>query len=401
MLFNYQILDNRGQTMGGSIEAISMDVAISSLQRRGFTISSITPSESESFIDKKFSFFGGIKVKDVVLLSRQIATLFQAQVPALRVFRLLSAETEKPMLREALLDIADDLQGGSSISKALSKHPDAFSEFYVNMVRAGEETGKLDETFGYLADHLEHSYEIVSKAKNALIYPAVVLLVFIAVMALMLVVVIPNLSQILLESGQDIPIYTQVVIGMSGFLVHYGIIFLVALIISGFFLWRWLKTPRGEMSFARFKISLPYIGNLYTKLYLSRIADNMNTMLISGIPIMKTLEITASVVDNAVYKAILNDAVEGVKSGNPVSDSLGRHPEIPGIMTQMMKVGEETGEFGTILKTLSRFYAREVENAVDTLVSLIEPALVIALGLGVGFLLASILIPIYSISAAQ
>ena len=400
MLFNYQALDNRGQTMGGSIDAITIDVAISSLQRRGFTISSIKPAESGSFIDKKFSFFGGIKVKDVVMLSRQMATLFQAQVSALRVFRLLSAETERPALRAALLDIADDLQGGSSISKALSKHPDAFSEFYVNMVRAGEEAGKLDETFGYLADHLEHSYEIVSKAKNALIYPIVVVLVFAAVMILMLVVVVPNLSKILLESGQDIPVYTKIVIGSSDLFVHYGLIMLVVLIIGGFFLWRWLKSQNGSMAFDRFKIALPYIGTLYTKLYLSRIADNMNTMLISAIPIVKTLEITASVVDNAVYKAILLDAVEGVKSGNPVSDSLGRHPEIPSIMTQMMKVGEETGELGEILKTLSRFYAREVNSAVDTLVGLIEPAMVIALGLGVGFLLASILIPIYNISAA-
>ena len=401
MLFNYQALDNQGQNLNGSIDAISVDVAISSLQRRGFVISAISPVSSGSIFEQKFNFLNGIKTKDVVLLPRQLATLFQAQVSALRVFRLLSAEAEKPLLRETLLEIADDLQGGSSISKALSKHPAAFSDFYINMVRAGEESGKLDETFGYLADYLERSYEIVSKARNALIYPAFVFFAFIVVVLIMLVIVIPNLSAILVESGQEMPIYTQVVIIISDFFVNYGIFILAAVIVGGFFFWRWSKTIRGTFIIDRFKLTVPFFGVLFTKLYLSRISDNMNTLLISAIPIVKTLEITSSVVGNAVYKAVLDDAIEGVKSGSSISESLGRHPEIPGIMVQMMRVGEETGELGNILKTLARFYAREVTNAVDALVGLIEPAMVIMLGLGVGFLLASILIPIYNISAAQ
>jgi len=401
MLFNYQALDNQGQNLNGSIDAISIDVAISSLQRRGFVISSITPVSSGSVFDRKLNFLNGIKAKDVVLLSRQMSTLFQAQVSALRIFRLLSAEADKPMLREKLLEIADDLQGGSSISKALSKHPEAFSDFYVNMVRAGEESGKLDETFGYLADYLERSYEIVSKARNALIYPAFVLFAFVVVMVLMMVIVIPNLSAILIESGQEMPIYTKIVIATSNFFVHYGIFLAVGFIVGGFFLWRWTKTERGRFIVDRFKLNAPFFGKLFTKLYLSRIADNMNTLLMSAIPIVKTLEITAAVVENAVYQAILSDAIESIKSGSSVSEALGRHPEIPGIMVQMMRVGEETGELGDILKTLAHFYAREVNNAVDTLVSLIEPAMVILLGLGVGFLLASILIPIYNISASQ
>lgn len=401
MLFNYQAIDQSGQAQRGSIDAINIDVAVSSLQKRGLVISSIAPSAGGSVLSTRINFLSGVRTRDIVLLSRQLATLFQAQVSALQIFRLLSAESEKPALAEKLLDVADELQGGSSISKALAKHPEVFSEFYVNMVRAGEESGKLDETFGYLADYLERSYEVVSKARNALIYPAFVVLVFIAVMALMFVAVIPNLSAILIESGQEIPIYTKAVIGISDFFVNYGIFLLALLILGGFFLWRWGRTERGAYALDRFKLSFPYIGTLYTKLYLSRISDNMNTMLISAIPILKTLEITAAVVGSRVYKGVIDEAVADVKSGKSVSDSLGRHKEIPGIMTQMMKVGEETGELGSILKTLSRFYAREVGNAVDTLVSLIEPVLVILLGLGVGFLLASVLIPIYNISAAQ
>lgn len=401
MLFNYQVLDQRGEKTAGSIEAISVDVAISSLQRRGFTIVSVAPADSESLFKKKLNFFGRIRNKDIVLLSRQLATLFQAQVSALRVFRLLATESDRPALRDVLVEVADDLQAGSAISKALGKHPEAFSDFYVNMVRAGEEAGKLNETFGYLADYLERTYEVVSKTKNALVYPFMVLFVFLAVMILMLVVVIPNLSKILLESGQEIPVYTRIVIGTSDFFTNYGAFLLVAIAVGGFFLWRWVHTPLGELAFSRFKITVPYIGSLYRKLYLSRVADNMHTMLVSAIPILKTLEITATVVENAVYRNVLNETMEGVKSGNSVSDAFSRHPEIPGIMVQMMKVGEETGELGGILETLARFYTQEVKNAVDTLISLIEPLLIIVLGLGVAFLLASILIPIYNISSAQ
>ncbi|MBU6390571.1 type II secretion system F family protein [Patescibacteria group bacterium] len=387
--------------MNGSIDAISMDVAVAALQHRGFAVSSIAPVSSISDFEKTITFWRGVSNKDIVLLSRQMSTLFQAQVSALRVFRLLAGESTKPALREKLLEVADDLQGGSSISKALAKHPDVFSDFYVNMVKAGEEAGKLDETFGYLADYLERSYAIVSKARNALIYPAFVMFAFAVVMTLMMTVVIPNLGSVLKESGQELPIYTQVVVGLSDFMIHYGIFILVALIIGIFFLWRWSKTELGGFTIDKFKLTAPFFGKLFTKLYLSRIADNMNTLLLSAIPIVKTLEITAEVVGNRVYKAILEDTIEAVKSGTPVSDALGRHQEIPGIMVQMMKVGEETGELGTILKTMADFYAREVSNAVDVLVSLIEPAMVIMLGLGVGFLMASILIPIYNISANQ
>lgn len=399
MLFNYQVIDQAGKAQSGSIDAVNIDIAIQSLQRRGFTVSSVKPADgSGSFFSQHITFLERVKVKDVVLLSRQMATLFEAQVSALRIFRLLSAESKNPALRSVLTEVSDDLQGGSSISKALAKHPKVFSEFYSNMVRAGEESGKLDEVFLYLADYLERTYEVTSKAKSALIYPAFVIITFITVMILMLTMVIPNLQTILEESGQAIPIYTQVVIAVSSFFVNYGILLLVLLIVGGFFLWRFSQTEPGRLAFSQFKISIPFIGELYTKLYLSRIADNMNTMLLSAIPIVKALEITAAVVENSVYRAILEKAVEDVKAGHSLSDALDGHPEIPPIMVQMMRVGEETGNLGNILKTLARFYQREVTNAVTALVDLIEPVMIVLLGLGVGFLLASVLIPIYNVA---
>ncbi len=400
MLFNYTAVDQKGLETKGSIDAISMDVAITSLQRRGLIISAVVPAEaSQSLLSRDFSFFSGVSSKDVVVLSRQLATLFEAQVSALRVFRLLAGETENHALAKALTEIADDLQAGSSISKALSKHPKVFSDFYVNMVRSGEESGKLDEVFMFLADHLDRTYEVNSKAKNALIYPAFVIFTFVVVMVLMLTVVIPKISTILTESGQEIPFYTQVVIGLSGFFVNYGIFLLVAVIIGAFFFFRFAKTDAGKASVDDAKLRIPFVRNLYQKLYLSRIADNMNTMLVSGIPMVRALELTSGVVGNDVYRKILDAATEEVKGGKSVSDALDKHREIPGIMIQMVRVGEESGELGKILKTLSAFYRREVINAVDTLVDLIEPAMIVLLGLGVGFLLASVLIPIYNISS--
>lgn len=399
MLFNYKAIDSNNQEITGSVDALSVDVAISSLQKRGLVIVSINPADKAGF-GSNVILFEHISNKDVVILSRQLATLFGAQVSALRVFRLLASETENKALGKKLALISEDIQGGSSISKALAKHPKAFSVFYVNMVRAGEEAGKLDETFVYLADYLDRNYAVTSKAKNALIYPAFVIFTFISVMSLMLTVVIPKISSIIVESGQEIPIYTKIVIALSNLLKDWGLLVLLVVIVIGVSLWFYAKKKEGGMVLARLKLSVPYVGSLYRKLYLSRIADNMNTMLTSGIPMIKVLELTADVVDNKIFQDILYNSLEMVKGGAPLSEAFARFPEIPSIMVQMAKIGEETGELGHILDTLAKFYQREVINAVDTLVDLIEPVMIVVLGLGVAFLLASVLIPIYNISGA-
>ncbi len=400
MLFKYHAIDQDGHERDGTIEAPSKEVAISALQRRNLIISAIDSAEKKSLIDFNMTLFSHISNKDVVILSRQIATLFEAQVSALRVFRLIASEVENKDLAKVLETVGDDLQGGSPISKALGKHPKVFSNFYVNMVRAGEESGKLSDTFNYLADYLDRSYELVSKAENALIYPLFVIGVFFAVMALMLTLVIPKISAILVDSGQEIPVYTQIVIGISNFLVHYGVFVLIGLIAFGFYVWQLGKTEKGKLVLDTLKLSVPYLGDLYKKLYLSRISDNFSTMLLSGVSVIEAIDITASVVDNQAYTEVLHQVGLDVKGGSSISDALARHPEMPGIMVAMTKVGEETGELGKILTTLAKFYNREVTNAVDTLVGLIEPIMIVLLGLGVGTLLAAILLPIYNLAGA-
>ena len=399
MLFNYHALENTGKDTSGSIDAVSLDVAVGSLQKRGLVIVSIEPAEHEPWY-ASISFGASVSNKDIVLLSKQMATLFEAQVSPLKIFTLLAAETENVVLRKSLEQVVADIQGGATISKALSRHPEIFSDFYVNMVKSGEETGKLNETFNYLAEHLDRNYEVVSKVKNALIYPAFVVTVFLSVMVLMFTVIIPKISAIIVESGQEVPLYTRLVFSVSEFLIGYGLLILAALVVMGYFLFRYLRTPAGAAAWADFKLGLPYFGELYRKLYLSVIADNMNTMILSGIPMVKAIEVTGAIVENDVYKGIMSSALEEVKGGRSLSQSLGDHPEIPSMLTQMIKVGEETGELGKIFRTMARFYQREVVNAVDTLVALIEPVMIVGLGLAVGILLVSVLVPIYNIASS-
>ncbi len=401
MLFKYRALDKDSHEREGTIDAISMDIAVSALQRRELIISSIKPIGKGSILSMQLKFFQHVSNKEVVILSRQLATLFTAQVSTLRIFRLLASEMDNNFLADILTQIADDLQAGSTISKALSRHPKVFGLFYVNMVRAGEESGRISDTFNYLADYLERSYAVISKAKNALVYPAFVVVTFFVVMTLMLTFVIPRVTAILIDSGQPIPLYTQIVLNISYVLVHYGFLILIAFIIGSIYLYRVLQTSSGRYAFDKFKISIPYIGSLYRKLYLSHIADNFSTMLLSGVPVIDVIETTSHIIDNAIYKDILKQTENAVRDGFSISKALSAYPnEIPGIMTAMIKVGEETGDLSNILSTLSKFYSREVITAVDTLTDLIEPLMIIFLGVGVGVLIASVLVPIYNLANA-
>jgi len=398
MLFTYKAVDQKGISKEGEIDATSKDLAITGLQRRGLIVISIKgEKEKKSLLE--MSFFERIPPKDIVILSRQISTLFEAQVSALRAFTMLASNAENKLLAKKLTEIGDDLSAGVSISGALAKHPDVFSDFYINMVKAGEETGKLNETFSHLANYLNRQYALTSKTKNALIYPIFVILTFFVVMGLMFTVVIPKLSAIIVDSGQEPPIYTKIVIGLSNFFVDYGFLILIFFILAGIWVWRMSTTEKGKTYIDQFRLKIPAIGNLYKKLFLSRISDNMDTMLTSGIPIVRAIDITGQVVGSRVYKEVMREAADGVKSGLTFSAALERHPEqIPGILVQMVKVGEETGSLGSILNTLAEFYKREVDDAVDTLVGLIEPVMIVVLGLGVGLLLVSILVPIYNLA---
>lgn len=398
MIFRYTAVSSLGEKKEGVIEAANKELAASGLSRRGLIVTSIkTEAESKKWFEMSI---GGenVPLKDVVVLSRQMSTLFEAQVSALKAFSLLADNTDHKILKKKLQQIVTDLQGGLSIANSLAKHKTVFSPFYINMVRAGEESGKLTQVFLYLADYLDRQYALNSKIKNALIYPGFVVGVFFVVMTLMFTVIVPKLSVIIKESGQEIPIYTKIVMWMSDFLVNYGIFLLIFIVLAGVYVLQLTRTKKGKEILDVVKLKAPIFGNLFRKLYLARIADNMDTMLSSGIQIVRAIEITSDVVGNKRYNEILTQSMSDVKAGKSFSDSMSGYEEIPNIMPQIIKVGEETGSLGQILKMLAKFYKREVDEAVDTLVGLIEPAMIIMLGLGVGLLLVSVMMPIYNIA---
>ena len=401
-VFSYTVVDQSGGEVGGTIEAVNVDLAIAALQRRGLFVSKINEvsDNATSLWSTKFTLFERITNADVVMTSRQITTLFEAQVSALRAFRLLAAEARTQKLAAVLTGVANDIQSGSTISAALGKHPTVFSAFYVNMVHAGEESGKLDETFSFLADHLDRNYEVTQKAKNALIYPAFVIFTFVAVMILMMTIVIPHLADMLKDSGQDIPIFTRIIIGTSMFFSRYIILILLFFVFAGVAIYQYARTEKGKETLAYARLDVPVIGMIFKKIFLSRVTDNLSTMLKSGIQILQGLEITASVVEDPVYERVVRQVALDVKAGIPLSDALRKHNEFPGIVVAMVKIGEETGNMGSILETMARFYRREVDNAVDTLVGLIEPIMIVVLAVGVAVLLASVLMPIYNIASS-
>lgn len=399
MLFSYKAIDQSGTPRQGTVEAQNTESAVETVQARGYTVIAVEElNEKKGSLSIEITWFERVSNKEIVILSRQIATLFEAQVSTLRIFRLLATESVNPKLQKILIDVSDELQGGSSISRALANHPDVFSPFYVSMVKSGEESGTLEKTFMYLADYLDRMYQVVTKARNALIYPAFVISIFCGVMILMLTLVIPKISKILTDSGQELPIYTKIVLGVSNFFTEYIGLIGIVLALGFIILWQFMKTSIGKRAVDEFKLSIPFVGALYQKLFLTRMCDNLSTMLASGISMVQALEVTSEVVDNDIYREILENTLIDVKGGRSFADSLGEYPEIPGILSQMSKVGEETGKLGDILSTLAVFYQREVNNSVDTLIGLIEPAMIVLLGLGVGVLLASVLMPIYNIT---
>ncbi len=405
MLYHYIGLNDNGNKEEGDVEATSLDNAIFIVKKKGFTsIVDVREKVDEEnnalkLIFKNF-FKQKITNKDVVIFSRQVATLFASGVSALRAFRLLGQENENKTLQEEVFNISDDIEKGTSLSQSLAKHPNLFSNFYVNMVKSGEESGKLNDVFLYLAEYLDRNYELNQKIKKALTYPTFVISTFFLIMAAMLTFVVPKMAAMFAEEGVELPLVTRIVLGASDLFVKYWHITFPAIFFGIFFFRRWAKTEEGGEIVDTYVLKVPVVKTLIQKLFLQRLADNMNTMLTNGVPIVKSIDITASIVENRVYRKLLERVSIKVQTGKSFSKALYEEPLIPNILVQMVHIGEETGELGFILKNLAVFYQRELENAIDSMISLIEPAMIVSLGIGVGILVSAILLPMYSLSEA-
>lgn len=398
MQFFYQVRTQQGSVEQGTVEARSKEDAIDTLQRSGYIVIDVRDQSQKSLLSINLRAFRGVPKKEVVIFSRQISTLFQAKVPLLEALKTMMEQTTNPAFKEALLDIAKSVDAGAPLSKALGAHKKIFSDFYVNMVKSGEASGKLEDVFGYLADGLEREFYLIQKVRGAITYPAFIIVAFIGIMFVMMIWVVPNLTAVLKETGQEMPFLTKIIIAVSDAFAAYWWAILAAIFsfIGG--LWYFIHTPQGSILWDKVQLKLPILGKMFRKFYLARFADSLSVLIQGGLPIVQALEITAQVVRNHVYKGILLETIEEVKKGNTISSVLKNKKDIPIMISQMVFVGEETGKLESTLKSAADFYHKEVTVVMDNLVTLIEPILIIALGIGVAILLVGVLMPMYNMA---
>jgi len=396
MKFNYQARTKDGQIQAGVVEASSREAAVALLQKHDLFVTLLENIEAAPFWAKSIK-IGGISSKAIVAFSRQLAVMFKSNVPLLEALQTLAEGfSAKPNFREKIIKIAEEIEGGSSLSQALSLYPSIFSSFYINMVKSGETSGKLSGDLVYLADHLERDHNFRSKVTGAMIYPAFVLAVAVIVLILMTTMVIPKLTEVLLSTGQELPWVTKVIIFFSDFMRKWILVIIVAFvaIIVGFL--RYKQTEEGKKIFDRISLKIPLLGGLSKKVYLTRLAENLSTLISGGLPIAQALEISADVVGNTVYKSILLRTRDEVRRGETISTVLKDYPdEISPLFTQMTVVGEKTGQIDQALMNVVDFYQKETERELDSLISLLEPALIIFLAFIVAFMMIAILMPIY------
>ena len=401
MKFKYQAKNEKGEMQNGSVEASNEAAAIETLQTHKLVVVSIIPMMEVSALFRSVEFLQKVPAKDLVIFSRQLATLIEAKITLLEALKTLHKQTNNAFFKEKIFEIANDIEGGRSLSYSLAKHPKVFSEFYVNLIKAGEVSGNLQESLIYLAEHVEKQYDLENKIKGAMYYPAFILLAFFAVGIIVMVYVIPQLTAIIEQTGQELPITTRILIASSHFLRHYGWILVVFGITMGIGTKRYVGTPEGKMNWDKMKLKLPVMGELLRKIALVRFSENLSTLIKGGVPIVRSLQITGSVIGNDVFKDLIFKTAEKVKSGTSIAKSLEKSPEIPLIVIQMISIGERSGKLDSILDNIARFYTREVNNVVDNLSTLIEPVLIVIMGIGVGIMVSAILLPIYNIAGGM
>jgi type IV pilus assembly protein PilC len=399
MKFNYQARTKKGEIRIGQIEASSKEAALTLLQRHKLYVTFLEEAIPPVYA-KRVKIFEKISRKEIVLFSRQLAIMFKSKVPLVEALRVLSSQVKNSDFREKILKLSEEVEGGTTLSKALSRYPKIFSSFYVAMVKSGEVSGKLSEVLGYLADHLEREYHLTAKTRGALIYPSLIVLVVFLVLALMIFFVIPQLTEVLEAGGQSLPTVTQIVIGFADFLKNWGLLLIIVLIALIFFCFRYYQTKAGKSFFDRIFLKLPLIGELLKMIYTARLAENLSTLISGGLPITQALGTVGEIIGSAPYQTAILKTQEAVRKGEPISSVLGQYPELfPPVFIQMVLVGERTGSLDATLINIVEFYQKEIDRTIDNTLSILEPALIIFLGLVVGGLMLSILMPLYRMIA--
>ncbi len=400
MRFLYKARNREGVTKTGFVVAADQSRAEQLLGENGLIIISLEQKDSHIF--EQINFFGKtVKHRDLVLFSRQLSTLISARVPIIQALRILEEQISGKYLLSIVKDLISSVENGESLSLAMSKHDKVFSNVYTSLVKSGEASGSLDKSFNYLAAQLEKDYELRGKVKSALTYPTFIMAALFIVGTLMFKFVLPKLTAVLEEQGGNLPAISVALISFTKFFGQYWWVVLLGAAGLILFFRYYISTAAGRYQWDRLKIHFPIIGDIFKKIYLSRFARNLSTLVIGGIPIIKAIQIVSEVVNNVIYRDILVDTMAKVTAGKSISEGLMGHPEFPSIVTQMVRVGEQTAQLDDILDKLASFYEKEVDNKVATLTTLLEPIIMVILGIGVGLLVAGILLPIYNLASTS
>ncbi len=403
MKFTYHAKNQEGKVQGGVIDAPSESIAVKSLQEQKLYVLDLkkTGGEGElSGIKKEIKIpfiYGKVGLKDKIIVTQQLAMMIKAGLPLLDAFGALEEQTENKYFSSIISEVAKDVKGGKALSDSLAKYPKIFSRLYIAIVRSGEKSGKLDEVLERLADQLQKDYDLISKIKAAVTYPIVVVVALVAIVIIMLIFVVPQLKTIFADMGAELPLVTRIVLGTSDLIRNFWyvwILVIVGLILGIRF---WAKTPAGGIIWDNFKLKIPLIGPLIKKIYMARFARTMGTLVASGLPLLEIIETVKEVITNRVYAQAFKKIAIDVENGKPLSSSLKSQGIFPAMIYHLVATGEKSGKLDYVLLSTADFFDKEVETTTSNLATLVEPILIIIIGAGVGLVVASVIMPIYSL----
>src|SRR3989344_1462964 len=398
MKFKYKARTKTGELQVGFVEGASRSIATATLQSHSLFVLSVAEAEGKKWYDRFLGYFEQVKPKDMMIFSRQFATMLGAKVALNDSLKTIQAQTTNSTLREVVGEVSRDIDGGLALSQAMERHPQAFSGFYVNMIRSAEVTGRVEEATGYLADHIERQTVLISKVKGALIYPVVMVVLFLIVGGIIATVVLPQIGPIFEEAEVDIPFFTRVMIQGGEFLSSWWWMVLLGFAFVAFVIYDYFKTDEGRVVIDELVLRKPGFSTLLKQLHIARFAESLSVLLRGAIPIAQAVEITGQTIGSPAYGDALNTAADDIRKGELLSQSLAKHQEFfPPFVSQMAAVGEKTGRLEELMGRVADFYTREVDTMVGNLVELVQPVLMVVIGVLVGGLFASILVPIYNL----
>lgn len=400
--FQYVASSDKNKTTTGVIEATDEAAVIAALAKQNLRPLSVTPAKAESAFSLT-KLLGSDKVKsdDLVIFTRQLAAMVGAGVPLLRSLSSLEAHTESAGLKNILVNVIHDVEGGSTLGDALDKYPAVFSDVYVNMVRAGEAAGILDEILKRLALQQEKNATIRKKIKSAMAYPMVLMVITVVAFFGLMFFVIPQIGAILKDLGgedAELPLLTKIMLDISGFMLNWWFIIIPVIGIGIFFLIKYIHTPAGRHQFHRFVLKVPAVNSIIRKVVVARFSRTFSALAGAGVSMLEALNVTAHALGNVVYEEALLEAADKVKNGEQLSKVLEAGGLFPAIVAQMLAVGEETGQTDTVLVKVAEFYEEEVDTAINGLSSIIEPVMIVIMGGAVGLIAASVMGPIASLA---